>query len=160
MGEIICCESDCNHRNDGNFFICLHCVHYCCSLSENGKCLRLHCEQSGDHFLYFELSSQSIYCCKCGSHHSSPWTDKMICEFMNNAKLQKKKQQKLEIKRVDCAIWTDFDCLRDNGSLGVRGVLNLGNSCYIGALLQIFAHNERMRNYFLSASHSLECKKA
>merc|ERR1712228_215855 len=69
------------------------------------------------------------------------------------------KAKEIEIKTQSESIWNCFDCIRDNGALGIRGMLNLGNSCYMTVLLQIFVHNAAMRNYFLSASHSSQCQQ-
>jgi len=55
------------------------------------------------------------------------------------------------------SLWGHFDCVRDNGLLGIRGSLNLGNTCYLSAILQCFVHNELLRNHYLSGVHSNRC---
>ena len=57
-----------------------------------------------------------------------------------------------------CSLWKHFDCIRDNGLLGIRGSLNLGNTCYLQAVIQCFIHNDNLRNYYLSGIHSSRCK--
>ncbi|KZV79170.1 cysteine proteinase, partial [Exidia glandulosa HHB12029] len=42
-----------------------------------------------------------------------------------------------------------------------RGILNLGNTCYLNCILQTFLHNPLLRNYFLADKHnSKACERA
>ena len=41
-----------------------------------------------------------------------------------------------------------------NARIGRRGLLNLGQTCYLNVVLQAFIHNPLLRNYFLSDSHN------
>ena len=44
-------------------------------------------------------------------------------------------------------------------STGRRGLLNLGQTCFLNVVLQCLAHNPLLRNYFLSDKHNCrQCK--
>ncbi len=43
---------------------------------------------------------------------------------------------------------------------GRRGLLNLGQTCFLNAVLQCFAHNPLLRNFFLSDKHNWKLCKA
>lgn len=44
-------------------------------------------------------------------------------------------------------------------STGRRGLLNLGQTCFLNVVLQSFAHNPLLRNYFLGDKHNCKlCK--
>lgn len=47
-----------------------------------------------------------------------------------------------------------------NPSLGRRGLLNLGQTCFLNAVLQCLVHNPLLRNYFLSDKHNFRSCKA
>jgi ubiquitin carboxyl-terminal hydrolase 22/27/51 len=43
---------------------------------------------------------------------------------------------------------------------GRRGLLNLGQTCFLNVVLQSFLHNPLLRNYFLSDQHNFKlCKR-
>lgn len=41
-----------------------------------------------------------------------------------------------------------------DNDIGRRGLLNLGQTCYLNVILQAFIHNPLLRNYFLSDTHN------
>ena len=45
--------------------------------------------------------------------------------------------------------------LKSSSIIGLRGLLNLGNTCFMNCILQTFTHTPTLRDYFLSDKH--EC---
>eukprot|EP01083_Nonionella_stella_P238272 835074_1 len=155
LEDVSCCIANCSETNDGTFYICLHCVFYCCC---NAHHFGAHCAANA-HYLYFELSSESIYCGACGVDHHSPWTDAMIGHFigLSAAAGRVPQYRALSMHSLRESIWRGFDCIRESGVLGLRGVYNLGSTCYMTVMLQVFAHNKHLRNHYLSHGHSHSC---
>ena len=48
--------------------------------------------------------------------------------------------------------WLELVILKPR--IGRRGLLNLGQTCYLNVVLQAFIHNPLLRNYFLSDTHN------
>jgi ubiquitin carboxyl-terminal hydrolase 22/27/51 len=43
--------------------------------------------------------------------------------------------------------------LKNESIIGLRGLLNLGNTCFMNCILQAFSHTPMLRDYFLSDQH-------
>jgi hypothetical protein len=64
---------------------------------------------------------------------------------------------------IPCQGWSPYDAFSLHVSeptlQGRRGLLNLGQTCFLNVVLQCFAHNPLLRNYFLGDKHNCkQCK--
>ena len=56
-------------------------------------------------------------------------------------------------------LFVDWFSIFLSSSIGRRGLLNLGQTCFLNVVLQCLAHNPLLRNYFLSDKHNCrQCK--
>lgn len=143
----------------GRQFLCLHCVHVCCK-----DHIKAH-SQAGSHHLFVDISSTHVFCTKCddyvydpefervawaeraaalnpkstkGDAGQSPWNPK-------NSKDRTIIQKHFEHSRIISSSLS--------AGLGLRGLCNLGNTCYTSCVIQALVHNPLLRNYFLGGMH-------
>lgn len=91
----------------------------------------------------FAISQKSIYCGRCNDLVYDPTI------FQANAKKRKLSQANDE----DDSYMTTNTSQRPCGREGVRGLFNLGETCYMNAVLQMMVHNPLLASYFLGMGH-------
>eukprot|EP00041_Stephanoeca_diplocostata_P034275 m.1156223 g.1156223 ORF g.1156223 m.1156223 type:complete len:652 (-) comp24492_c0_seq4:3864-5819(-) len=139
-------------------FLCMHCVYVV-----DKVCLSGHGVKSS-HFLFIDTSSMHIFCTKCNDYVydgeferierrvradyivaatkskpvNSPW-------LPATAKEQATVEKQLEQGGIISSGFT--------AGLGLRGLCNLGNTCFTSCVIQSLVHNPLLRNYFLMGMH-------
>ena len=108
----------------------------------------------------FAVSSKSVYCGTCNDlvydaallvSNGRPVSAISSKPVINGAKR----------KLVDVNDGEDDSYLTTNtsqrpcGRTGVRGLFNLGETCYMNAVLQMMVHNPLLASYFLGMGHSI-----
>lgn len=164
MFRCVECPSD-EAQLGGRLYLCINCVYVCCKSHLNA-----HTENTG-HNLFIDVASKHVFCKKCDDYvydpefervaltekaasvsssltldgFTSPWAPKNAKE---KAVLQKHIDQNGVISSSLSA------------GLGLRGLCNLGNTCYTSCIIQALIHNPLLRNYFLGGMHkkSMKCK--
>lgn len=121
-------------------FIQYKCVE--CPVSTNPKTLTKHLIESKHGFA---VTTKDVYCGYCGDLVYDP------SFFFANSRKRKPSQLTDEDEAYIAANTLPKPCGRD----GVRGLFNLGETCYMNSVLQMMVHNSLLGQYFLGMGHPI-----
>lgn len=143
---------------DTRLHACLHCVHLACPSSHRDE----HALSHG-HPLSVELEFGNVYCSECedysyhvdleavgdaatdrahrhltgGTVKYTPWRPSL----QEVALLRKHRKRK------------GLSSSSPSSTVGLRGLINLGNTCFMSCIVQTLIHTPLLRDYFLSDRH-------
>jgi ubiquitin carboxyl-terminal hydrolase 22/27/51 len=107
----------------------------------------------------FAVSQKTVYCGRCNDLVYDP---KLLnSHTKSNGNNKKNKKRKLtesannDNGTEDDSYLTANSSQRPCGRSGVRGLFNLGETCYMNAVLQMMVHNPLLASYFLGMGHSI-----
>jgi ubiquitin carboxyl-terminal hydrolase 22/27/51 len=138
-----------------HLFGCLQCMYFGCRahINEHFK--------KQEHYAYQNLSHGHVFCCYCNDF---VYDHRFIKVHEKN---QYKAAKSLK-KSVSHQPWFPTDTeiallqqhqrklLTENNRIGLRGLFNLGSTCFMNCIIQVLIHTPVLRDYFLSNRHS--CK--
>ncbi|KAI9304263.1 hypothetical protein BJ944DRAFT_288758 [Cunninghamella echinulata] len=136
--------------------VCLHCVYMGCWKKGHMK----HHLKSKKHTFAMDFSRRLIYCGDCQDYiYDTELTNKVLRLETLKCNIGKMRF-KLRLKKQ--ARWRPYqeevDTIVYNSKLtscqGVRGLCNMGNTCFMNVILQSFLHNPLLKAYFLSDQHN------
>ncbi|KAF8525841.1 cysteine proteinase [Hysterangium stoloniferum] len=138
-------------------FVCLQCSFSGCW--KDGHVIQ-HLEEK-EHGFCVDSASGAIFCIACDDfiHHgkmNAIYTKIIIVAEENHTHFQVGKKPREHYKPwiPDQEALSLLEYADPVSCQGRRGLLNLGQTCYLNVVLQAFIHNPLLRNYFLSDSHN------
>lgn len=96
----------------------------------------------------FAVSQKSVYCGRCNDLVYDP-------ALLSNHNGKALKRKLAQTSDEDDSYLTSNTSQRPCGRSGVRGLFNLGETCYMNAVLQMMVHNPLLASYFLGMGHPI-----
>ncbi|OJA12768.1 hypothetical protein AZE42_07914 [Rhizopogon vesiculosus] len=138
-------------------FVCLHCSFAGCWLEGH---ISNHLTEAG-HTFSADAKSGSVFCSECDDFIFDDTIDDLYLATVVSVEERNTKFQVADRGREPYQPWVlseeESEALKDAITVpcqGRRGLLNLGQTCFLNVILQSFIHNPLLRNYFLSDRHN------
>ena len=146
-----CLHTNCT-RYSGRLHACIGCMYVGCM--SHGH-IAQHSRDSR-HWCAVEVERGGLYCFHCSDYVYHREITKLQDKAKQEAINKKRRREESALTAYDQQLLRTYavsHCTNDS-ILGLRGIHNLGNTCYLSVILQHFIHNPLLRNYFLSDMHN------
>ncbi|KAL1918035.1 uncharacterized protein VTP21DRAFT_3301 [Calcarisporiella thermophila] len=138
--------------------ICLDCLYMGCSRRQH---IQSHLSTTGHKFAV-ETSKGSLYCAECSDYIYDIEFEHVLLREAFNIDNRLNPVRDPSTKRSKQLEWKpnedELKLLITNAQLapchGLRGLRNMGSTCFMNVILQSFIHNPLLRSHFLSDQHN------
>ncbi|KAF8628559.1 hypothetical protein AX15_003826 [Amanita polypyramis BW_CC] len=143
-------------------YACLHCDYAGCW---SGGHMVTHLREEG-HLFSVDVKTGCVFCSECDNIIYDTTLSHLYMSTTLSAEEKHTRFQVLSKRREPFQPWvpSNKDTAALEGAItvpcqGRRGLLNLGQTCFLNVVLQSFVHNPLLRNYFLGDKHNWrQCK--
>ncbi|XP_035702003.1 ubiquitin carboxyl-terminal hydrolase 27 isoform X2 [Folsomia candida] len=142
-----------NDVGDWNMYFCLHCVFVGCkdhSYEHMGSVDPPHC-------IGCLIIDGSVFCFACKDFVFDGALERMRetvqygrCSVGGNV---------IPFTQIALAIKPTVMCIDSRSTVGLRGLVNLKNTCYMNCIIQVLAHTPILADFFLSECFELDCNE-
>ncbi|XP_008197282.1 ubiquitin carboxyl-terminal hydrolase 22 isoform X3 [Tribolium castaneum] len=152
------CNSRCRVCKKRGPFLhaCLECVFFGCH-----KHIREHAK-SQKHSMSMDLTYGQMHCNQCHDYIYDSEIDAIANDNKMKSKTCKKRLFEIDTwnptsdERDYLRSKTKKICITPDSTIGLRGLLNLGQTCFMNCIVQALMHTPLLRDYFLTEEHN--CK--
>ncbi|KAI8898250.1 hypothetical protein BC833DRAFT_648913 [Globomyces pollinis-pini] len=168
----------CNQCNDlmalGRLHACLHCVYMGCWVKDH---IKPHLREKSHNFA-LDFSQCTLYCLQCHDYIYVPEFQRILNAEKHNLHYVISRIREPYVHRSFASPWipsaTEVGLIQEYSKpgdctgtqlmlefiIGIRGLRNMGSTCFMNTILQTILHNPMLKAHFLSDRHSIsQCPK-
>lgn len=161
-------DLNCSDENT-RLHLCAHCFQIGCFSLTNRCHIEQHVIKTG-HNITLDVVYAAFYCFECRDFQYNPHMDTLLMESFTKAsylphgkfsewepchktlKILKKYHQLNPNFEHTIPVIKSFK-VKSSSIIGLRGLINLGNTCFMNCILQTLTHIPSLRDYFLGDQH-------